>query len=196
MKLINYALQTQIEYLCEGKSTTFFKDYLQLLIEDINKPYYQRADYIGLSLQELKLKIETLSNDISELQQLKKKLSASLDIAKEITALIFIENGIDRIDGNILSSLTLTKPSSKTKTTIDILNANEVIKLGYVRFEPDLEAIEKAIKSKEGLKELKDFISISTTTVNTPSKIKVNSKQSSVNSTQTDELLIITQDAA
>ena len=94
MKLVNYQLQTQIEYLCEGKSTTFFKDYLQLLIEDINKPYYQRADYIGLSLQELKLKIETLSNDITELQQLKKKLSASLDIAKEITALIFIENGI------------------------------------------------------------------------------------------------------
>ena len=72
MKLINYALQTQIEYLAEEKSNNFFKEYLQSILEDTSKPYYQRADYIGLSLNEIKSKIDTLSSDISELQALKK----------------------------------------------------------------------------------------------------------------------------
>ena len=74
MKLVNYQLQTQIEYLAEEKSNEFFKKYLQSILEDTSKPYYQRADYIGLSLNEIKSKIDTLTSDISELQALKKKL--------------------------------------------------------------------------------------------------------------------------
>ena len=72
MKLVNYQLQTQIEYLSEDKPSNFFKAYLQSILEDTSKPYYQRADYIGLSLNEIKSKIDTLSSDISELQALKK----------------------------------------------------------------------------------------------------------------------------
>ena len=41
MKLVNYALQTQIEYLAEEKSNNFFKEYLQSILEDTSKPYYQ-----------------------------------------------------------------------------------------------------------------------------------------------------------
>ena len=74
MKLVNYQLQTQIEYLADDKSNNFFKEYLQSILEDTSKPYYQRADYIGLSLNEIKSKIDTLTSDISELQTLKKRL--------------------------------------------------------------------------------------------------------------------------
>lgn len=102
MKLVNYTLQNQIEYLSDKKSTKFFKEYLQTILEDTSKPYYQRADYIGLSIDELKHKINVLSKDISELQALKKKLSTALELSKELTAQIFEENGIDRIDGNII----------------------------------------------------------------------------------------------
>ena len=195
MKLVNYQLQTQIEYLSREKSTQFFTEYLHSIVEDTSKTYYQRADYVGLSLLELKLKIDTLSKDISELQQLKKQLGVSMDIAKEITASIFNENGIDRIDGNIISSLTLTKPSTKTKTTVNVLNSDEVMKLGYIKFEPDLEAITEAIQTKDGLNELDEFVSISSDTVITPSKIKVNTKQS-LSNTQSDELLSIVKQAA
>ena len=107
MKLVNYQLQTQIEYLSENKINSHFKDYLKSVLQDTSKPYYQRADYIGLSLNEIKNKIDTLTSDISELQALKKKLSNALEIAKVQVAEIFFENGIDRMDGNIISSLTL-----------------------------------------------------------------------------------------
>jgi len=190
MKLINYQLQTQIENLGEDKSKRFFTDYIHNILEDDSKPYYQKADYVGLSLNTLKSKIDYLSEDIKELQQFKKKLSSALDIGKEITAKVFIENGIDRIDGNIISSLTLTKPSSKTKNTLIIKDEQALLQLGYVKFELDTEAIEKDLTNKEKLTELNKYVSISSDTVNTPAKVKINTKRTSIN-TQADELLNI-----
>ena len=197
MKLVNYQLQTQIEYLSdENKPNNFFKEYLQSILEDTSKPYYQRADYIGLSMQEIKSKIDTLSSDISELQALKKKLSNALEIAKVQVAEIFASNGIDRIDGNIISSLTLTNPTSKTKDEIIIKNEEALINLGYVKFSVDIEAIEKALQTKEGKKELKKYVEVMPITVTTPAKIKVNTKRvavSNVEAIEVDEILVIEQ---
>ena len=197
MKLVNYQLQTQIEYLSENKINSHFKDYLKSVLQDTSKPYYQRADYIGLSLNEIKSKIDTLSSDISELQALKKKLSTALEIAKVQVAEIFLANGIDRIDGNIISSLTLTNATTKTKDEIIIKNEDALINLGYVKFSVDLEAVEKALKTKEGKKELKKFVDVIPITISTPAKIKVNTKRISANNTQTvetDEILVIEQE--
>ena len=197
MKLINYQLQTQIECLSDKKSTKFFKEYLQSILEDTAKPYHQRCDYIGLSLHEIKSKIDFLAKDITELQNLKKKLTTALEIAKELTAEIFIENGIDRIDGNIISSLTLTNPSSKTSDVVSILDENAVMELGHVNFTVDIEAVEDAIKTEDGFEKLKDFIEVTSITLSSPAKIKVNAKKSSTNTeTQTDEILIIEEATA
>ena len=199
MKLVNYQLQTQIEYLGENKANNFFKEYLQGILEDTSKPYYQRADYIGLSLNEIKSKIDTLTSDISDLQALKKKLNSALEIAKELTANVFLENGIDRIDGNIISSLTLTNATSKTKDEILIKDENAVINLGYVKFSVDMDAVEKALATKEGKKELKKFVNVTPITISTPAKIKVNTKRTSANNSETkvnetDEILVIEEE--
>lgn len=194
MKLVNYQLQTQIESLSLEKPTEFFADYIRTIIEDNSKPYYQRADYVGLSLNELKSKIDFLAQDIRELQQLKKKLSSALDIAKEITASVFEANGIDRIDGNIVSSLTLTKPSVKTKSSIVVRDAEAVMRLGYIKYEPDIEEITLAMKTEQGFKELDAFVTVSSEDIITPAKIKVNTKRSAIN-TQADELLNIVEAA-
>ena len=196
MKLVNYQLQTQIEYLSDDKPNNFFKEYLQSILEDTSKPYYQRADYIGLSLNEIKSKIDTLSSDISELQALKKKQSNALDIAKVQVAEIFLANGIDRIDRNIISSLTLTNPTSKTKDEIIIKNEEALINLGYVKFSVDIDAVELALQTKEGKKELKKFVDVMPITVTTPAKIKVNTKRTAVNNVEAievDEILVIEQ---
>lgn len=198
MKLVNYNLQTQIEYLDENKSNSHFKEYLQSILEDTSKPYYQRADYIGLSLNEIKNKIDFLTNDISELQSLKKRLSNALEIAKVQVAEIFISNGIDRIDGNIISSLTLSNESSKDKNIITVLDENKVMGLGYVKFSLDLEAIEKALQTQTGQEELRGLVDITPLSITTPAKVKVNSKRTSVNNSfsSTDEILVIEEQIA
>jgi len=191
MKLVNYQLQTQIELLSENKSQQFFKDYLTSILEDQLKPYYSKADYIGLSLNELKNKIDDISSSIKELQSYKKKLSGALDIAKTITAEVFASNGVDRIDGNIISSLTLSKPLTKTKTDISILDEKAVMGLGYVKFSPDMEAIEKAMQTDMGKKELENLVSVISITTTTPAKVKVNTKRSSATNNVVDEIITI-----
>ena len=192
MKLVNYALQTQIETLSETKSQEFFKNYIQEILEDDTKPYYQKADYVGLSLNELKNKIDYLSSNIKELQALKKRLTESLEIAKVLTAEVLIKNGVDRIDGSILSSLTLTQESTTTKNKITVLKPNEVMGLGYVKFSVDDEAIAKIVEeNSEALKELESYISVENIKTITPAKVKINPKRA-VNNTETittDEIL-------
>jgi hypothetical protein len=188
MKLVNYQLQSQIETLGENKSQEFFKNYIQDILEDQSKPYYQKADYVGLSLNELKHKIDFLSSNIKELQAYKKRLNESLEIAKTLTAEVFSKNGVDRIDGTIISSLTLTKPSKKTKEFLTISNEAEVISKGYVKFSVDEEAVLKVMKTKDGLEELDKYVSVHSITESTPAKIKVNTKRA-INNTTTDEIL-------
>jgi len=105
MKTTNYRLQTEIEHLTPTSQKDWFKNYVREILES-DKPYHVKADYIGLSFQELQNKIDYLSSDIKELQLLKKTLTEAKTIAQEATASVLTEYGIDRIDGTAISSLT------------------------------------------------------------------------------------------
>lgn len=176
MKLLNFKLQSDIERLSRNKPTTFFKEYLKGLLQDPVTSYFKKCDYVGLSLAEVQNKIDSLADDIAKLQAYKQELSEALLIAKEITAEIFTANGIDRIDGNIISSLTLTKPSVKTKFQIKVKDEDALLRLGYVRYEIDTKALETAVSDGK-TDEIKDFIEISTITTTTPAKVKINQKR-------------------
>ena len=63
-----------------------------------------------------------------------------------------------------------------------------------MKFSVDIEAVELALQTKEGKKELKKFVDVTTLTITTPAKIKVNTKRTAANNTQTvetDEILAI-----
>ena len=176
MKLVNYKLQTQMENLNEDSTNQYFKEYLKSILE-ANTPYFQKADYIGLSLQEIASKIEYIGTDIRELQAYKKKLQTALTLAKELVADVLIQNGVDRVDGNFISSLTLQAESISTKSDVVILDENKVMGLGYVKFTPDIEAIKIALQTSKGKKELEGLVSVITETTTIKPKVKVNSKK-------------------
>lgn len=190
MRLINYKLQTQMENLNENSDNKYFKEYLKSILEDPNIPYFQKADYIGLCLQEINSKVEYIANDIKELQAYKKRLQTALTLAKELVADVLIQNGVDRVDGNVISSITLQSESITTKQEIVVLDENAVMTLGYVKFEPDIEAIKVALETPKGKKELKDIVTTITETSTNKAKVKVNAKKkSSSNEAITIELL-------
>ena len=65
-----------------------------------------------------------------------------------------------------------------------------------MKFSVDIEAIEKALQTKEGKKELKKYVEVMPITVTTPAKIKVNTKRvavSNVEAIEVDEILVIEQ---
>ena len=197
MKLVNYKLQTQMENLNEDSTNQYFKDYLKSILEDSNTPYFQKADYIGLSLQEIASKIEYIGTDIRELQAYKKKLQTALTLSKELVADVLIQNGVDRVDGNFISSLTLQEESISTKSDVVILDENKVMGLGYVKFTPDIEAIKIALETSKGKKELEGLVSVITETTTIKPKVKVNSKKAINNTNNTQKpitLELVTND--
>ena len=186
MKLVNYKLQTQMENLNEDSTNQYFKDYLKSILEDTSTPYFQKADYIGLSLQDIASKIEYIGTDIRELQAYKKKLQTALTLAKELVADVLIQNGVDRVDGNFISSLTLQAESQSIKSDVVVLDENKIMGLGYVKFSPDIEAIKIALETPKGKKELEGLVSVITEKTTIKPKVKVNSKKAinNTNSTQ------------
>ena len=64
-----YRLQTEMENLKLGNEN-WFKDYIKQVLES-DKPYYEKADYIAYSINQLQNKIDYVSNEIKELQDLK-----------------------------------------------------------------------------------------------------------------------------
>lgn len=177
MRLVNYKLQTQMENLNENSDNKYFKEYLKSILEDPNTPYFQKADYIGLCLQEINSKVEYIANDIKELQAYKKRLQTALTLAKELVADVLIQNGVDRVDGNVISSLTLQEESTTSKSDVVILDENKVMGLGYVKFTPDIEAIKIALQTSKGKKELEGLVSLIIETITIKPKVKVNSKK-------------------
>ena len=194
MKMINYRLQTQMEQI-KPNATEWYKNYLKEILES-DKPYHVKADYIGLSFQELQNKINYLSDDIKELQRLKKNLESAKTIALEATAEVLAEYGIDRIDGTAISSITITPQKSKTKDTLKILDKDALISLGYAKVSVDEEAVTEAMKTLEGMDEIDKYVEVSTITEITPPRIKVNAKRSSSNNQATELLKYTIDDAA
>lgn len=187
MKTTNYRLQTEIEHLSATSQKDWFKNYVREILES-DKPYHVKADYIGLSFQELQNKIDYLSSDIKELQQLKKTLSEAKAIAQEATASVLTEYGIDRIDGTVISSLTITPSKIKTKDKLVITDADALKALGYVKVILDEKAVAEAMSTIEGMDEIDAYVDVSIVTEEVPARIKINTKRNSVNNEATELL--------
>ncbi|HIP19023.1 MAG TPA: hypothetical protein EYG78_06790 [Sulfurovum sp.] len=187
MKTTNYRLQTEIEHLKPTAKKDYFKNYVREILES-DKPYHVKADYIGLSFQELQNKIDYLSSDIKELQQLKKTLAEAKTIAQEATASVLTEYGIDRIDGTAISSLTITPSKIKTTDKLVITDADALKALGYVKVILDEKAVADAMSTIEGMDEIDKFVEVSIVTEEVPARIKINAKRNSVNNEATELL--------
>ncbi|HEC1728212.1 TPA: hypothetical protein R1703_001341 [Campylobacter lari] len=176
MKLLNFKLQTDIERLSPNMSTQHFKEYLRYILQDVSTSYFKRCDYIGLSLIEVQNKIDSISRDIQELREFKNNLIQAINIAKQIAAEIFIENGIKRMDGNVISLLTLTKESVSVKNEIKIKDKDALLALGYIKYELDIEAVERDLKSENNTK-ISNFAEFISTETVIPARVKINQRQ-------------------
>ncbi len=178
MQIKKYRLQSEMENLKLGDNE-WFKTYLKEVLES-NKTYYEKADYIAYSINQIQNKIDYISNEIKQLQAIKVKLSTSKEIAQEITATILQEYGITKLEGAMISSITIIPESSKTSNEITIKDDNKVMGLGFVKFSVDLDAVKKAVLENED-EQLKQYIDVVQQTTTTQAKIKINNKRTALN---------------
>jgi hypothetical protein len=187
-----YRLQTELENLKIG-NVEWFKSYVRDVLES-DKQYFEKADYIAYSINQVQNKIDYINNEIKELQELKKSLATSKELAMEITASVLAEYGIDKLEGASISSITITPEKVKSENVFLIKDEQAVMRLGFVSFSPDYEAIEKTLTTNDGYvcDELSQYVEVSKITTTTQSKIKINNKRnSSTNINQVDEILVV-----
>ena len=195
MKMTNYRLQTEMERI-QPESQEWYKDYVRQVLES-NKPYHAKADYLGLSIQEIQNKIDYLSDDIKEMTALKKSLTQAKATALEATATVLAEYGIDRLDGTSISSITITPHKTKLKETFRVINEEALIKLGYFSVVVDEQAVKEAMLTQESMEQIDEFVEVGVVSEEVPARIKVNSRRSSTNNQATELLnLVDAQEAA
>ena len=183
MKIVTkYRLQSEMEHLKVGNED-WFKEYLRAVLEDDSKPSFQKADYIAYSINQIANQIDYVANEIKELQAIKKNLSSAKELAMQLTACVLQEYGLEKLEGAMVSSITITPEKSKTTQSVLIKDEKEVMARGYFKVSIDEDAILQAMKTQEGLEELDELVSINTIIETTPSKIKINNKRSSANTT-------------
>jgi len=189
MKSTDYRLQKEIQNI-SPTNQEWFKDFVRQVLES-DKPYYTKADYLGLSIKELDNKISYLADDIKQMQVLKKSLTEAKATALEAVASVLKEYGIDRLDGTAISSITITASKTKVKEELIILDEKSLIELGYFKAVLDMEAIEQALELKSD-DEINRHVQVEVSKETTPARIKVNAKRSA-NNIQADELLQIVE---
>jgi len=182
MKTTNYRLQTEIEHLTPASQKEWFRGYLQEILES-DKPYYVKSDYIALSFMELDNKMSYLSNEIKSLTALKKKLTEAKSLGLEIAAQTLAEYGIDKMEGTVISSLTITPQKQKQKETIRIKDPQKVMELGYVNFIVDDKAVKDALRHTELFEQLDPYIDVSLEDEMVHAKLKINKKRVTSNIT-------------
>jgi len=186
MKTESYRLVKEMEHI-NPTNLDWFKHHIRGILES-DKPFHVKGDYIGLSFQEIDAKIEYLASEIKEIQTMKKSLESAKGTALEAVASVLGEYGVDRIEGTMISSITITPSKTKIKNSLTILNANALIALGYVNVTIDEKSIMEAMCTIEGMEEIDEFVEINVTEEHIPARIKVNAKRTSAN-TQADALI-------
>lgn len=194
MKTTNYRLLTEIQNI-KSDNPEWFKNYVRQVLES-DKPYYAKADYIGLSITELQNKIDYLSEDIKEMSALKKSLMEAKTVALEATASVLSEYGIDRLDGAMLSSITITPKKTKLTETFKIIDEQALIQLGYCSVVVDEKAVREAMATLEGMNEVDQYIEVGITSEEIPARIKVNARHSHANNQATELLSLVDSQVA
>ena len=192
--MTNYRLQTEIENIKTDKQE-WFKDYVRQVLES-DKPYHVKADYLGLSIQEIQNKIDYLASDIKEMTALKKSLATAKITALEATATVLSEYGIDRLDGTSISSITITEAKTKLKETFKIIDADALIKLGFYSVVVDEQSVKDAMLTVKGMNEIDKYIEVGVVSEEVPAKIKVNARRSSSNNQATELLNLVDSQTA
>lgn len=102
------------------------------------------CDYIGRALDNIQSTKDRIDQTIKELQEIKKRCQSQEEIVKIETAKWLSENGVDRIEGDLVSSITVYDKAPRQKVIIEDAS---ILDVSYMQLMPYETAIKSAINS-------------------------------------------------
>ncbi len=179
MKTTRFKFETVVQSATE-KTISWLKDEFRAILES-DKDYTRKADYIGFSVISIDNSIQSLDEEIKELQGLKKQLKMAKEIVLETGAEIFTEYGIDKLDGAGISSITFTGATTADKSKLVIDNPDALIEAGFYRKVVDEEMVAQFYTSDKYGNIIQEHAHIDVISNPKPAKIKINKRRSSIN---------------
>jgi len=128
------------------------------------------ADYMELVTGNIETKILNIKNYVAELNSIKKDEEDRLEYIKEQSASWLENEGVKKLEGIHVSSITIN--DTKPKENVIIENEEELINIGYYKKTLDKTAVKQALQSG---KKLEGFATLEI--IHMANKIKVNKKR-------------------
>jgi len=180
MKTKRYEFERMIEAAPAAAEKMAVKEWLKNEFKTIlesDKHFTRKADYIGLSIADIDEKIKSIDEEIKELQALKANLKEAKEIAQEVGAEVFKEYGIDRLEGNAISSITIKDGEEKQKIDVKVFDENRAIEMGYYKKVVDKEALKEALMGADERAQLDGVAELEIEYKLIPDKLRVNKKR-------------------
>ena len=185
MKTTRFKFETAVQS-ATAKTVEWLKEEFRAILES-EKDYTRKADYIGFSVLSIDTRIQSLDEEIKELQTLKKSLKTAKEIVLETAAQIFLEYGIDKIDGAGISSITFTGAVTQDKSKLVIDNADALIEAGFFKKVVDEQMVAQYFTSDKYGHTIQEHAHIDVISNPKPARIKINKRRASANNTTKQE---------
>ena len=163
----------ELLHITNPQTKLSFKNELKQLLES-NKPVYEKTDTIAKMFIDVDEKINYIKSQISLLNGIKKQLESARQIAKEEVASLFNEYGLDKLEGMLVSSITINPEKEEFKECIKVLDEDKLIQLGYAKV--DEKKIKEAVYS-EKYPDIEPYVSIEVENKFKPATIRINKRK-------------------
>jgi len=190
-KLQRYRLEKAVQDVNVTNKQWLHEEIKSLL--ESNKPYQSKCDYIGYSINSIDEKIKIIDEEMKQLKEYKAKLKGAKDITLSVGAEVFESFGISKIEGNGISSITLSSSTRSTKLKItSYTDEDTLISQGFYKKVIDEKKIIETYTSGDYKELLESCCNFQLVETITPSKLRVNKRRASNNT----DLSFIDIDAA
>jgi hypothetical protein len=175
MKTTRYQFEKDIEGA--SSNTDWLKQSFQSILES-DKHFTAKADYIGYSILGIDEKVQSLDEQIKELQAVKKRLKEAKEVALTVGAEVLTDYGIDKLEGAGISSITVTESKDKTDLELIIHDENALMELGYYFKVLDSARVIEEFNKADERGRLEAYCDVVVTTTVTDAKLKINKRRS------------------
>lgn len=176
MKTTRYQFERDIEG-ANSSNTDWLKTAFQSILES-DKHFTSKADYIGFSILSFDEKVQSLDEQIKELQAVKKRLKEAKEIALTVGAEVLTQYGIDKLEGMGISSITITTAKDNVATELVVTDEEALMELGYYLKVLDTNRVMEEFTKADERGRLVPYCDVVITKSTTLPKLKINKRRS------------------
>ena len=165
------------------KTQSWFYEAVVGILEDRYLPSFSKADRIAEVFSDLDMKLTYLKEQQQLMQQLKKQLDHAKNNAKVQVAKALKSFGVGKLEGVLVSSITIQPSSESSKMSLEVTDSQALIDTGYFSVIVDEDAVREALSSAD--RRAEDYVRVFIETTEKPETIRINKHRTkSANSPQ------------